>query len=51
VTEGALPAGTDTTAYANALLAYVTGRWMQFAKSGFKRDPMEFADAQVGLLL
>ena len=31
----------DTAAYANALLAFVTGRWHQFAKSGFKRQPAE----------
>jgi TetR/AcrR family transcriptional regulator len=51
VTEGALPPDTDTTAYANVLLAFVTGRWVQFAKSGFRRDPMEHAQAQVALLL
>lgn len=29
----------NTAATANFLLCYVTGRWHQFAKSGFKRDP------------
>lgn len=35
-------AGTD----ANLLLAFVVGRWMLFAKSGFKRFPQEGWEAQ-----
>jgi TetR/AcrR family transcriptional regulator len=31
----------DAAACANVILAFVTGRWHQFAKSGFKRDPVE----------
>jgi TetR/AcrR family transcriptional regulator len=31
----------DIAAQANLLMSYVTGRWHQFAKSGFKRDPVE----------
>lgn len=46
VTDNALPASWDVNAYANTLLAYVTGRWHQFAKSGFKRQPMEMWQAQ-----
>jgi TetR/AcrR family transcriptional regulator len=34
-------AGLDANAYANALMAFVTGRWHQFAKSGFKRLPTD----------
>jgi len=30
----------DASAAANMLLCYVIGRWHQFAKSGFKRDPL-----------
>lgn len=41
VTSGTLPADWDINAYANALLAFVLGRWHQFAKSGFKRLPTE----------
>jgi TetR/AcrR family transcriptional regulator len=40
ITEGQL-SGLDANAYANALMAFVTGRWHQFAKSGFKRMPTE----------
>ena len=31
----------DIAAQANLIMSFVTGRWHQFAKSGFKRDPAE----------
>ena len=37
VSAGTLPADWDVNAYANAVIAFVIGRWHQFAKSGFKR--------------
>ena len=37
-------------AQANLLLCFVIGRWHQFAKSGFKRKPMEFIQDQLTLL-
>jgi TetR/AcrR family transcriptional regulator len=40
MTQGKLHAETDTGARANVLLCYVIGRWQQFGKSGFARDPM-----------
>ena len=39
--QNELPADMDTAAQANLLMCYVTGRWHQYAKSGFKREPME----------
>jgi TetR/AcrR family transcriptional regulator len=39
-TQGKLHADTDTGAYANLLVCYVIGRWQQFGKSGFTREPM-----------
>ena len=36
----------DPVAEANALLAFVLGRWLLFAKSGFKRLPQEGWEAQ-----
>ena len=36
----------DTAIIANLLVSFVTGRWHQFAKSGFKRPPTEFWAAQ-----
>ena len=46
VSEQEMAADTDTNAQANLLLCYVVGRWHQFGKSGFKRGPMEYWDAQ-----
>jgi TetR/AcrR family transcriptional regulator len=37
-------------AQANLLICFVIGRWQQFAKSGFKRKPMEFVQEQLTLL-
>jgi TetR/AcrR family transcriptional regulator len=50
VSEGETPADVDVVAEANLLMCYVTGRWHQFAKSGYKRDPMEHWEAQRGAL-
>ena len=36
-----IAADVDAAAQANLIMSYVTGRWHQFAKSGFKRDPAE----------
>lgn len=41
VTQNEIDAEVDVTAQANLLMSFVTGRWHQFAKSGFKRDPAE----------
>lgn len=34
-----VPAGLDTTAAAHLVLAWVEGRWQQFARSDFRREP------------
>ena len=36
-----IPENADVVAHANLMLAFVVGRWHQYAKSGFKRDPLE----------
>ena len=41
VPAGTLPADWDVNTYANAVIAFVIGRWHQYAKSGFKRAPMD----------
>ncbi len=46
VTQQELAAETDAAACANLILSFVTGRWHQFAKSGFKRDPVELWNHQ-----
>jgi TetR/AcrR family transcriptional regulator len=49
-TQGKLAADTDTGAFANLLVCYVIGRWQQFGKSGFTRDPMAQWPQQWALL-
>lgn len=51
VTQNEIPQDADTAAKANLVICYVVGRWHQYAKSGFKRSPLEFADAQAKLLI
>lgn len=50
-TQQEAPAELDANALANLLLAFVVGRWHQFAKSGFKRSPLDLLDAQKAALL
>ena len=40
--QNELGAEHDAAAQANLLMSFVVGRWHQFAKSGFKRDPLQF---------
>jgi TetR/AcrR family transcriptional regulator len=40
VSQGELDENVDVSAYANLLLCHVVGRWQQFGKSGFTREPM-----------
>ena len=40
----------DVEAQANLMICFVIGRWHQYAKSGFKRKPMEFVQQQLSLL-
>jgi len=48
-TQGKLAADADFGAHANLLLCYVVGRWNQFGKSGYRRDPMEQWPQQWGI--
>jgi len=41
---------SDPTLQSSLAMAYVQGRWLQFAKSGFKKRPSESADSTVKLL-
>jgi TetR/AcrR family transcriptional regulator len=50
-TQGEMGESADVGAHANLLVCYVTGRWQQFAKSGFARDPMAQWPAQSAILL
>ena len=44
-TQQEVDADADITAQANVLMSFVAGRWHQFAKSGFRRDPLEITEA------
>ncbi len=46
-----IPAAADAGAQANLMLGFVVGRWHQYAKSGFKREPMEYWEQQRQALL
>jgi TetR/AcrR family transcriptional regulator len=50
-TQGDIDKDADVSAQANLILAYITGRWHQYAKSGFKRLPTELWQKQAPLLL
>ena len=51
VAQQRLPADTDAAARAAILVACVQGRWLRFAKSGFRLVPTELAERQIPLLL
>jgi TetR/AcrR family transcriptional regulator len=46
ITQQEITPDTDAAACANLIVSFVTGRWHQFAKSGFKRDPVELWNRQ-----
>jgi len=50
-TQGAIDQDADASAQANLILAYIVGRWHQYAKSGFKRLPTELWQKQGPMLL
>jgi TetR/AcrR family transcriptional regulator len=51
ISQNELPATLDPAAQANLIMSCVTGRWHQFAKSGFKRDPLQYWKEQSQSLL
>jgi TetR/AcrR family transcriptional regulator len=46
-----LPETEDIAARASLIVHFVSGRWLRFAKSGFKKMPSEHLDAQLAVLL
>jgi TetR/AcrR family transcriptional regulator len=42
---------TEVLARANMITSLVVGRWHRYAKSGFKQNPSESAQVQIGLML
>ncbi len=50
-TQGEMGDAVEVGAHANLLLCYVIGRWQQFGKSGFTRDPLAHWPAQYRILM
>jgi TetR/AcrR family transcriptional regulator len=50
-TQGEMGDAVDVGAHANVLVCFVIGRWQQFAKSGFTREPLMQWSAQRAILL
>jgi TetR/AcrR family transcriptional regulator len=44
--QNEIPPLADPSAQANLIMSFITGRWHQYAKSGFKRDPMQYWNEQ-----
>lgn len=51
IVQTRLPAETDAGIRANLFISFVLGRWLRYAKSGFKRMPSEALEQHVPLLL
>ena len=49
-TQGEMGEAVDVGAHANVLVCFVIGRWQQFAKSGFTREPLLQWPAQRAIL-
>jgi TetR/AcrR family transcriptional regulator len=51
ITQGLLPPDTDPAARAGIVLSFILGRWLRFAKSGFKRSPTDLLEQQIAPLI
>lgn len=50
-TEQDLPSGHDPAVAAALLIAWVEGRWQQFTRSGFRREPIAHWESQWNILV
>lgn len=51
VAQGRLPQETDAAARAGIVVAFILGRWLRFAKSGFRRSPTDLLEQQIAPLI
>jgi TetR/AcrR family transcriptional regulator len=51
IVQGRLPQDTDPAARAGIVLSFILGRWLRYAKSGFKRSPSEMIEQQIAPLI
>jgi TetR/AcrR family transcriptional regulator len=49
--QNLLPQNTDVSIRANIVMSYMLGRWVRFAKGGFRRSPNESLDAAIAPLI
>ncbi len=51
VAQQRLPPDTDAAVRAGIVMAFVQGRWLSYAKSGFRRRPTDLVEQQIPLLI
>ncbi|MDA0237266.1 MAG: nucleoid occlusion factor SlmA [Proteobacteria bacterium] len=51
INQGDLNSALEIEPKGNQIMAYVVGRWYQFAKSRYTKDPMTYSDVQIRMLL
>ena len=51
IAQGRLPPDTDPVARAGIVLSFILGRWLRYAKSGFRRMPTEHFEHQIMALI
>ncbi len=51
IAQNRLAENTDPAARSNILMSFVLGRWLRYAKSGFKRPPSDGLEAQIPALI
>jgi TetR/AcrR family transcriptional regulator len=51
IEQGLIAPDSEPAARANLLVSFVLGRWMRFAKTGFRRSPVDGTEMQVALLI
>jgi TetR/AcrR family transcriptional regulator len=51
IAQSRLPQDTDAAARAGIVLSFILGRWLRFAKSGFRRSPSEMLEQQIAPLI
>jgi TetR/AcrR family transcriptional regulator len=51
INQGEMNSSLEVEPKGNQIMAFVVGRWHQFAKSRYKKDPTTFSDVQIRMLL
>ena len=51
INQGEMNSSLEVEPKGNQIMAFVVGRWHQFAKSRYTKDPTTFSDVQIRMLL